>query len=44
MAQLVEHRTLDLRVLNFSPKLGVEIALKKKKKILIGGGGVHRDG
>lgn len=32
MAQLVEHLTLDLMVMNLSPKLDIEITLKKKKK------------
>lgn len=32
VAQLVEHLTLDLMVMNLSPKLDIEITLKKKKK------------
>jgi len=31
-AQSVEHLTLDLGVVSLSPRVGVEITLKKKKK------------
>ena len=31
LAQLVEHTTLDVRVMGLSPTLGVEPTLKKKK-------------
>lgn len=32
LAQAMEHATLDLWVISWSPMLGVEITLKKKKK------------
>ena len=31
LAQLVEHVTLDLQVVNSSPMLNIELTLKKKK-------------
>ena len=36
LAQLVEHMTLDLRVVSSSPTLSIEPTLKKKKKKLHG--------
>ena len=32
LAQLVEHVTLDLRVVSSSPTLGIELTLKKNKR------------
>ena len=32
LAQLVEHATLDLRVMSSSPTVHIEFTLKKKKK------------
>ena len=33
LAQSLKHTTLDLRVMSSSPRLGVELTLKKKKKL-----------
>lgn len=34
MAHLIEHMNLDLRIINLSPTLGVEVTKKLFKKIL----------